>query len=847
MKKYVSFVFMLIMIFCLSSISFATDENAQAILNKTVSIVYNNELKEFSDVNGMKVYPLTYQGTTYLPIRAISALFSIPVEWNGEERIVLLGSGDVSTSTVKTIEKFEAGQNEEITLLLSKSIGIKYNDVLQVFTDVNGTQVFPLLYKDTTYLPVRAISNMYGASVEWDGTNNRITLIKENKVANITDVIIKVAGEKLYTEIKTDFPVEKYTNYILAEGTIAAEPHLNMRADTSTTAEILAKIPDEEKISINKIIKDQNLKVWYEVQYENKKGYISADYVNILSVRLFIDLENTKFATNTESKKINYDIIDSIRFGNQGENVNRIVLDLNKLSDFTVTQSKDKLTTYLALTSDFKIAEETAKDYVLIASIGNQVFLPETEKPNEEENTTPSIPEVPSGEHQIESGDSESNKGEEEDKKDVLTEEEIAKLAKVTSVTYSSSTDKIKINISKKGMDYQKFMLENPTRLVIDIPDTLLDTDGITEITPKNKNIKQIRFAQNEIDKVRVVIELNNAADYTIKEKTYGLEVSIEEPEYRNIEYIEYDDYAKLILKNTKKKYFDATETSRTNKYSISYSSSKFDSGKADLEIDDEFIETITIRSSKITLKATGKMSYKMEQVDDDVVITIKEKSEDKNNSEGKFVVLLDAGHGGKDPGACHNGGKTLAEQEKTYTLAVMLKVMELLEDEDDIEVRASRTKDVYIDREGRIDFVLDNEEDADLLVSVHINSHSNSIYNGTLVLYYNKADEKEEYGITSKELAILVKNNIVEATGLMDKGVVSRKDLWILEQNDAGNISDITGEDRPVTNLPAILCELCFISNEEDFAKLQTEEFQDAAAEAIYEGILEAKEQMGK
>ena len=44
MKKYISFAFMLIMIFCLSNISFASDENAQAILNKTVSIVYNNEL-----------------------------------------------------------------------------------------------------------------------------------------------------------------------------------------------------------------------------------------------------------------------------------------------------------------------------------------------------------------------------------------------------------------------------------------------------------------------------------------------------------------------------------------------------------------------------------------------------------------------------------------------------------------------------------------------------------------------------------------------------------------------------------------------------------------------------------
>ncbi len=845
MKKYISFLLMLIMIFCLSNISFATDENTQAILNRTVSIMYNNELKEFSDVNGTKVYPLTYQGTTYLPIRAISALFSIPVEWNDEERMVLLGSGDVSTSTVKTIDSFTAQQNEEITLLLSKSIGIKYNDVLQTFTDANGTQVFPLLYKDTTYLPVRAISNMYGASVEWDGTNNRITLVKENRVANITDVIIKVSGGTLYTEIKTDFPVEKYAKYILAEGTIAAEPHLNMRADTNTSAEILAKIPDNEKISINKIIKDQNLKVWYEVQYENKKGFISADYVNVTSARLFIDLENTKFATSTESRLINYESIDSIRFGNQGENVNRIVLDLNKLTDCTVAQSKDKKITYLALSEEFVVAEETTKDYVLIASIGNQVFLPETDKTIPNEQVTPEVPsDDPSGEN-VENGSS-SDVDDNEKIDNTLSEEELAKLAKVTSVTYSSSTDKIKINISKKGMDYQKFMLENPTRLVIDIPETLLDTDGITEITPKNKNIKQIRFAQNEVDKVRVVIELNNAADYTIKEKTYGLEVSIEEPEYRNVEYIEYDNYAKLILKDTNKKYFDTTETSKTNKYTITYSSSKFDSGKADLEIDDEFIETITIRTNKIILKATGKMSYKMEQVGDDVVVTITEKDEDKNDSEGKFIVLLDAGHGGSDPGACHNGGRTVAEQEKTYTLAVMLKVMELLEDEDDIEVRASRTTDVYIDREGRIDYILDNP-DANLLVSVHINSHSNSIYNGTLVLYYNKEGEKEEYGITSKELATLVKNNIVEATGLLDKGIVSRKDLWILEQNDAGNISDITGEERPVTNLPAILCELCFISNEEDFAKLQTEEFQYAAAEAIYEGILEAKEQMGK
>ena len=300
-----------------------------------------------------------------------------------------------------------------------------------------------------------------------------------------------------------------------------------------------------------------------------------------------------------------------------------------------------------------------------------------------------------------------------------------------------------------------------------------------------------------------------------------------------------------MTLLDVKKKVFDMSETAKYNRCTITYSSSKFDSGKATLEIDDKFVEKITIRTNKITINGADKVEYEMKQDGDNVVITISPKgTSNKDKSDGDFVVLIDAGHGGSDPGACHNGGKTLAEQEKTYTLAVMLKLMDLLEDTDGIEVRASRTKDVYIDREGRLDFVLDNP-DADLLVSVHINSLANKQYKGTMVLFYNKPNEKEDYGITSKELALLVKDNLVEDLDLVDRGVVSREDLWILEQNAAGVVSNTVGEDRPVTNLPAILCELCFISNEEDFAKLQTEDFQEGAALAIYNGILAAKEQM--
>ena len=70
--------------------TYAANEQVTATLSKKISIIYNNEMKEFSDVNGKKVYPILYQGTTYLPVRAISALFGISVKWDGENNKIYL-------------------------------------------------------------------------------------------------------------------------------------------------------------------------------------------------------------------------------------------------------------------------------------------------------------------------------------------------------------------------------------------------------------------------------------------------------------------------------------------------------------------------------------------------------------------------------------------------------------------------------------------------------------------------------------------------------------------------------------------------------------------------------------
>ena len=146
------------------------------------------------------------------------------------------------------------------------------------------------------------------------------------------------------------------------------------------------------------------------------------------------------------------------------------------------------------------------------------------------------------------------------------------------------------------------------------------------------------------------------------------------------------------------------------------------------------------------------------------------------------------------------------------------------------------------MDREDRVEIILDNS-DADLLVSVHVNSHATTKPNGLEVVYCNKPNEKEDYGITSKELALILLDHFEEELDINIRGLRGRngEELWMLEQNATGAISSYTKENRPVTNIPAVICELCFITNDADFEQLITDEFQENAAKAIYEGILEA------
>jgi N-acetylmuramoyl-L-alanine amidase len=171
-----------------------------------------------------------------------------------------------------------------------------------------------------------------------------------------------------------------------------------------------------------------------------------------------------------------------------------------------------------------------------------------------------------------------------------------------------------------------------------------------------------------------------------------------------------------------------------------------------------------------------------------------------------RYKIVIDAGHGGKDPGADGASGK----QERAYTLALSKKVFDLLQQEPLFEVYMTRTDDTFVDLEDRIK--LANDLDAEAFVSIHGNTYTDPDVNGTETYYY--ADD-------SIPFAQEVHEHLVEATGFKDRGV--RKEGWkVLTQSN---------------NL-AILLEVGFLTNRSDEMNMLSDSHQDQTAKAIVNGI---------
>ena len=173
-----------------------------------------------------------------------------------------------------------------------------------------------------------------------------------------------------------------------------------------------------------------------------------------------------------------------------------------------------------------------------------------------------------------------------------------------------------------------------------------------------------------------------------------------------------------------------------------------------------------------------------------------------------KLTIVIDAGHGGIDPGATGNGLK-----EKDRALTYALKIGKELEGLG-FNVIYTRTRDQFIELRNRSN--LSNNVNATIFISIHLNSFGKASANGAETLFHPGS-------IKGKSLASKIQNEIVKNELCnSDRGIKPRSNLHVLK----------------ATKAPAVLVELGFISNEKDVELLarKEEEIVQAIAKATSE-----------
>ena len=230
------------------------------------------------------------------------------------------------------------------------------------------------------------------------------------------------------------------------------------------------------------------------------------------------------------------------------------------------------------------------------------------------------------------------------------------------------------------------------------------------------------------------------------------------------------------------------------------------------------------------------------------------------SNSNGKFSlsrqlglgvsrVVIDAGHGGHDPGA-HANGVT----ESELVLDVALRVQKLLQKQPGIDVVMTRETDIYIPLEERT--AIANREGADLFLSIHANASRNANARGIETYFLNFAMNPEAEAVAAREnansaqamhslpdivRAIALNNKINESRDLaatVQRSMVKR----VATRNRA--VRDLGVKQAPFVVLigavmPSVLAEISFVTNKQEGALLKTGAYRQQIAQALCDAIV--------
>lgn len=215
---------------------------------------------------------------------------------------------------------------------------------------------------------------------------------------------------------------------------------------------------------------------------------------------------------------------------------------------------------------------------------------------------------------------------------------------------------------------------------------------------------------------------------------------------------------------------------------------------------------------------------------DSDIIFTIKSARDVYDK-----IIVIDAGHGGTDPGTIGYANDN-TYYEKDVVLDIAKRVDEYISEDSRFKVYETRPDDVFVELYDRPEFSSNLE--ADLFISIHANASTSAMPSGIDTFYFDIDKEDESYlndkGIyvtdyrrevteKSKEFAEEIQGNLINATGAMDRGF-KHDNLAVLRSND----------------IPSVLIEVGFMSNPTDLANLNSSTYRDTIARTIADTVID-------
>ncbi len=368
---------------------------------------------------------------------------------------------------------------------------------------------------------------------------------------------------------------------------------------------------------------------------------------------------------------------------------------------------------------------------------------------------------------------------------------------------------------------YSVSRLTNPETLIVTIsnPDVFgadkhLDVDGA--------KVSYMEYKWSGKSDAVITIGLTAQFQYRAEEREDGLILSLELPSYKNIRYYSNQDRVHFLIKNgeltsgTKNLLPLYTHSrNRTRQvFTATFPTENADIGEGILDINDEHLDSLEVRDNRngtTSLIFTGNpdneyLIYTRESGDTAITVI-------KPATVGQKLVVIDPGHGGTASGAAYGD---LIERDINLDMA---KRMDSLLKEKGVETYLLRSENTNVDNYERA--YIANMLGAKLYISIHNNGTNSKKTDGTMTLYC----PSNKKGLTGKDLAQIVQDDMLSMLKTTNRGLRSRPDLIVLRE----------------TNMPAVIAEVAFLTNASDRALLRRDDFRQKAAQSLCNSAIKA------